>query len=221
MVSDAIGNATLAERVCDKLRGEILNKTIKAGERITIKEVSERFGVSNMPVREAFRVLEGESLLQMMAYKGAVVMQIDERFIRDLYGVLRGIECVMYEGAIPNVTEEIIGRMKTLNGEMSKTRDTEEDRVKFVELNSSFHEMVLNLDTNRKAKELYDYNHHLISSFRKNEGYTPSFERIRNAVEEHDLLIAIAENQDISGIKQFADRHSEGAMVDFLKQYTE
>lgn len=221
MASDLIGNATLAERVCDKLRSEILNKTIKAGERITIKEVSDRFGVSNMPVREAFRVLEGESLLQMMAYKGAVVMQIDEGFIRDLYGVLRGIECVIYEGGIPHVTEEIIAKMKSLNAEMSKLEDSEEARLRFVGLNSAFHESILNLDTNRKAKELYDYNHHLITSFRKNADYTPSYERIKDAVNEHEMLISIAENQSISEVKQFVDRHSEGAMVDFLKQYTE
>ena len=76
-----INNATIASRVTEQLREDIINKIIEPGSRITIKEISERYGTSNMPVREAFRTLEGEKLLEINAYKGATVQQINQNFV--------------------------------------------------------------------------------------------------------------------------------------------
>ncbi len=59
-----LNTPTIAARVTEQLREDIINKIIEPGSRITIKEVSERYGTSNMPVREAFRTLEGERKIQ-------------------------------------------------------------------------------------------------------------------------------------------------------------
>ena len=97
MAEKIVFEGTVASKVTERLREDIISKKIEAGSRITIKEISERYGTSNMPVREAFRTLEGEKLLEINAYKGATVLCIDETFVREIYGLLRALECVADE----------------------------------------------------------------------------------------------------------------------------
>ena len=71
MAEKIVFEGTVASKVTERLREDIISKKIEAGSRITIKEISERYGVGSMPVREAFRTLEGENLLEINPYKGA------------------------------------------------------------------------------------------------------------------------------------------------------
>lgn len=42
--------ATIANRVADQLRDDIVSHRIKPGSRITAKEIADKYGVSSMPV---------------------------------------------------------------------------------------------------------------------------------------------------------------------------
>lgn len=68
--------ATIANRVADQLRDDIVSHRIKPGSRITAKEIADKYGVSSMPVREAFSMLCGENLLEMNPYRGATVIAV-------------------------------------------------------------------------------------------------------------------------------------------------
>ena len=115
MAEKIVFEGTVASKVTERLREDIISKKIEAGSRITIKEISERYGTSNMPVREAFRTLEGEKLLEINAYKGATVLCIDETFVREIYGLLRALECLIYESALPYIDDELIDELKAVN----------------------------------------------------------------------------------------------------------
>lgn len=114
MAEKIVFEGTVASKVTERLREDIISKKIEAGSRITIKEISERYGTSNMPVREAFRTLEGEKLLEINAYKGATVLCIDETFVREIYGLLRALECLIYESALPYIDDELIDELKAV-----------------------------------------------------------------------------------------------------------
>lgn len=66
----------------------ILKKAIYAGEykggdELSLTEVAARLGVSRTPVREAFLSLEAEGLITLRMNRGAIVRDIDAKFIRD------------------------------------------------------------------------------------------------------------------------------------------
>ncbi|MBL8228105.1 MAG: GntR family transcriptional regulator, partial [Bryobacterales bacterium] len=60
-------------RVRERLRADILSGRFGPGERIKIAELSKRYGVSQMPVREALQMLQGEGLITIAPNKGASV----------------------------------------------------------------------------------------------------------------------------------------------------
>jgi len=66
--------AHLARSVIEeRLRSAILDGRLAPGMALRQQELATLFGVSRMPVREALRQLEAQSLLQVVAHKGAVV----------------------------------------------------------------------------------------------------------------------------------------------------
>nr|MDT0666324.1 winged helix-turn-helix domain-containing protein [Micromonospora sp. DSM 115978] len=54
----------LRDTVLEELRRRILDRSLAPGSRLTETAVSELLGVSRLPVREAFRSLEAEGLVQ-------------------------------------------------------------------------------------------------------------------------------------------------------------
>src|SRR3712207_3392027 len=60
-------------RVREQLRTDILQGVFAPGERIKIAELSKRYGVSQMPVREALQMLQGEGLVTIAPNKGASI----------------------------------------------------------------------------------------------------------------------------------------------------
>ena len=219
MSGQFLQTATVAAQVTERLRSDIINKNIEPGSKITIKEISERYGVSNMPVREAFRTLEGEKLLEINAYKGATVLCINESFVRDTYDLLRALECLIYETVLPEINEEILSELRSINNQIKALLTEEKGFGDYIDLNTAFHGVLISRYKNSKVLELYSYHHGLLRTMRKS--YIPWESRIRDVIEEHDALIDALESKDIIQLKAAVDTHANQAMKNFIKQYSQ
>ena len=109
----AIAQQTITSQVVENLRRDILSKQIPAGSHIGVKEIAERYGVSNMPVREAFFTLAAEKLIEMSPYKGAEVLPINRQFIADIYEIQGMLDKYHDEGKEPGFIAQSMSRMKT------------------------------------------------------------------------------------------------------------
>ena len=54
---------TLSEQIYQILRNDILTQAIPLGEKLTLKALQERFGVSSTPIRDAFTRLSEDGLV--------------------------------------------------------------------------------------------------------------------------------------------------------------
>ena len=212
-----VADQTIATKVIEKLREDIINNRFETGSRITIKEISERYGVSPMPVREAFRTLEGEHFLEINPYKGATVLRIDEQFVRDVYGILRALECLLYETALDEIDEEIIQKLRCINEQIRVIAELPYGAAEYVDLNTRFHNTIMEHSKNQKALEMYTHYHEIISTSRKK--YTPVPERIRIGIEQHEKLIDALEKKDALLVKMAVDEHIKSALENFMTQF--
>lgn len=73
------------ERVASVLRKAILSKELTEGTVITLDGIASQLEVSSTPVREAFQILAREGLIKQRPNKGAEVLGISPKFIRDHY----------------------------------------------------------------------------------------------------------------------------------------
>ena len=73
------------EKVAAELRKAILSRQLQEGEAVTLESVANQLEVSVMPVREAFQILARYGLIKLQRNKGAVVLGINETYIREHY----------------------------------------------------------------------------------------------------------------------------------------
>lgn len=74
------------------IRAAIRDGELKAGQRLRERDVAEWLGVSRTPVREAFRMLQGQGMLAEAAGDGLVVSTLSTEEIGELYEVWADLE---------------------------------------------------------------------------------------------------------------------------------
>jgi len=77
--------ATLADDVAEKLRSDIVSARFRPSERLRFEDLSQRYGVSVSPIREALSRLTAENLVEPDAQRGFRVASISQA---DLIGIL-------------------------------------------------------------------------------------------------------------------------------------
>ena len=96
----------LGRDLTTQLRALILDGTIAPGSKLLPSQLQERFGVSHIPVREAFRALEGEGLVVTLARRGTRVAEVSVRELHEVYTLRRAIEPHLMAQAVEARTPE-------------------------------------------------------------------------------------------------------------------
>jgi DNA-binding GntR family transcriptional regulator len=73
-----------SERAYDWTRSKILDGSFSDGSMISESEVSEPLGISRTPVREAFLRLEHDGTLKVFPKRGALILPISAKDMRDV-----------------------------------------------------------------------------------------------------------------------------------------
>lgn len=111
------------EPVYRALREEIMRGDVRPGDRMVVRRLSDRFGTSALPVRQALQRLVGEGALTDEPYRGARVplRGVDE--LMDLRRVRCAIEGQAAEWAAARVTGAEIARLYELQTRMRAVHD--------------------------------------------------------------------------------------------------
>lgn len=78
---------TLPEKITAALAERIVDGTYPPGSRLIEATLSQEFGLSHGPIRDALRSLQHAGLVTILPYRGAVVTDVTVREIRELYQV--------------------------------------------------------------------------------------------------------------------------------------
>nr|WP_254171025.1 MULTISPECIES: GntR family transcriptional regulator [Pseudomonas] len=101
--------AHLARSVIEeRLRSAIVDGRLPPGTALRQQEIATLFGVSRMPVREALRQLEAQSLLQVVMHKGAVVAPLIGEDAVDTYELRVMLEAEALRQSVPLLEPEDI-----------------------------------------------------------------------------------------------------------------
>lgn len=87
-----IEKEVLRDKICDVLRGWILEGKLKPGERIVELTLARDLDVSRAPLREALWLLARQGLVQIRAHHGAHVTQLSEQDIREIFEIRELLE---------------------------------------------------------------------------------------------------------------------------------
>lgn len=91
--SNDVGRGSTASRVADVLRRRVLEGLLTPGTRLSEEDICEALGVSRNTLREAFRLLSHERLLEHVFNRGVFVRSPTPEDLRELYRFRRVLEC--------------------------------------------------------------------------------------------------------------------------------
>lgn len=115
---ERIEAVTLSEQVAVRLRNDILTGAIAPGAQIVVRDLVERLGVSHIPIREALRVLEAESLVISRPGQSVIASEVDLDEMHDLYRLRRVLEADVLRRGFEDYDEAFLARARALYDEL-------------------------------------------------------------------------------------------------------
>ncbi|MDH4226305.1 MAG: GntR family transcriptional regulator [Deltaproteobacteria bacterium] len=197
---------TLRERIVEFVKDSIIKGKLHPGERVPEHSISESFGISRTPIREAFRQLESEGFITVVPRKGAVVSSISASDVKDFYAIKSLLEGYAAKKACLKLSEKDIKKLQDLNRQMVKC--AEKNDVKgFFRLDNQFHEIFLRLCGNNK---LCDMSHQVVRQFERLRVMALSLPgRMEASTKQHDAIIAAFEKKDENEAEKLVMKNAE------------
>ena len=138
---------SMTERVLQELRNDIINWNYEENEMITEAEVSQKFGVSKTPSREALNYLCMEGFLEKIPNKGYLVKGISVTELQSLFKYRGVLEKASAEMAIQYATDEEMKLLEELAKEQIASIEGSSYQ-RYSEMNMQFHMSVAYLSRN-------------------------------------------------------------------------
>jgi DNA-binding GntR family transcriptional regulator/nicotinamidase-related amidase len=135
--SHRVVRASLADIVYERLRDEIMHGEIEDGSRLSQVHLAEKYGVSRIPIREALRRLQAESLVIATPYHPYVVRRVTGAQVLQLVDIRAALEDLALSQREP-LTREEIAELRKINTQLSKGRDS----ATFLALDRKFHQLI-------------------------------------------------------------------------------
>jgi DNA-binding GntR family transcriptional regulator len=148
----ALERQSTPSQITDALEEEILDGSMKPGERLREAQLAEAFSVSRNSVREALRVLERKGLVRHIPHRGAEVIKLTVEDVGDLFRARTVLERAGLRGAAGS-KESMALLMREVEGieRAAQTRDT----GALLEHDLSFHRILVEQIGSRRLDEQY------------------------------------------------------------------
>ena len=199
---------SLAEDAADRIREEILAGGFAQGEHLVEAKIAERLNVSRGPVREAFKLLRSEGLLQEEPRRGTFVVRLLPADIREIYGVRAAIEGRAARGIAERADPAATGELRQRLAAIEEAVAAGEPSVVF-RRDLEFHDALCRLSGNARLHEVFSrYVPTLRALLRLDEHVYRSLDDI--AMEHRPLLDAI-EAGDGARASDLAEHHCDHA----------
>ncbi len=134
--SVAIGYVSKTDMVAALIRELIITGDLSAGEQLRQRDLADRFGVSQTPVREAMRRLESEGLVLGDTHRGFTVVEPDAGRVEENFQIRAALESLGASLAARSIDDAGVRELADLNERMRKLAEGDPD---YGELNRQFH----------------------------------------------------------------------------------
>src|SRR5512143_2332007 len=194
----------LHEEATDRLRDLIVQGRLAAGTRLNERLLTAELGVSRTPLREAFKVLATEGLVELLPNRGAIVSQMDPVRLSEILAVMGALEALAGELACRNATEAQINEIRALHYEMLAYH-ARNDLAGYFKFNQAIHLKIVKYSGNTV---LYNIYRQLNGNVRRARYMAHlSKERWDAAVREHGEILAALGSRDVGRIKALLSDH--------------
>ncbi len=199
---------SLTDEIADIIRDRILKGEYRIGEKIKENQIATELKVSRTPIREAFKQLESEGLIDYIPNRGCFAKGFTKRDIEDIYAIRKALEVMAVEWAVERITDEEINQLQEQSDLMEfyvKRRDDQ----KVMEINTDFHDVIYTAAGSRfMAQVLRSYKEYIRQTRKALFSDKDSLEEVFN---EHREILDAIKHRDAEKAKEAMGRHLDGS----------
>lgn len=210
------GSRSLAEEVTEILRNRILQGDYEIGEKLTESKIASELKVSRTPIRDAFRELEKEQLVEYIPNKGCFARGFSREDMTDIYAVRKAVEQLAIRRVIEHADEQ---KLAELAEQLDRMRCyTEQGNYeKLLQANEEFHYMIYRMTGSRFIvrimKTYQEYVHLARRETLKTDG------DLDKIFQEHEALYLAIADRDVDTAVQAVAEHLDASSERALKRW--
>jgi DNA-binding GntR family transcriptional regulator len=194
----------LSEAIFRHIGQAIVEGSIPPNQRLVETQLCAQFGCSRSPLREAIRMLAAEGLVTITPRRGARVVQLTPKTLRDVFEVRVLLEGLAARLAAENRSDGDLAELKSLSASMRAAVEGGPE-TRFFTLNNSFHRAIARIGANDYLASLQET--------AANRTFLPLFlflsdkNHLATAVEAHEEIVGAIERRDGAESERAMSRH--------------
>lgn len=197
---------SLTDEIADIVRERILKGEYEIGEKIKENQIASELRVSRTPIREAFKLLENEGLIDYIPNRGCFAKGFTKQDVEDIYAVREALEEMAVRWAVARISENEIDEMEE-QCDLMEFYTRKKDKKKVMEMNTSFHEVIYGSAKSRFLAQVLRSYKDYIDKTRKSVFYEQSY--LEAILQEHRAILeGIRERNEEKAVAAMA-RHLE------------
>ena len=182
----------------------IIEGELAAGARLNERTLCDRLGVSRTPLREAFRVLAAEGLVELTPNRGAQVIAMSESDVRDSFELMGALEALSGELACARIGDDEVVAIKALTFQMLACH-ARRDLPAYYQINRAIHDRINRAAGNRVLRDTYTKLNLRIQSLRFRSNFDE--DKWAQAARDHERMVQALEARDGGALAQILRTH--------------
>ncbi|MDA8227874.1 MAG: GntR family transcriptional regulator [Desulfitobacterium hafniense] len=194
---------TKSEKVYFILQDEIIKGIIPPGTKLVISKLAKRFEVSEIPVREALKILANEGYVVLTPHSGVIVSSLSEDDIRQIFEIRINLESLAARFAVEHLSNSHI---KTLEQMVEKSKEflTNLDLKGYIKHNHLFHEFIYQHSNNQR---LFTMISELMDFTRRYPPFFNNIQDVNNSIHEHKEILQALTSRNADLVEKLIKDH--------------
>jgi len=204
----------ISEELVDFLKNQILSGELNPGDRIVETKLARELGISQTPVREALRQLQGEGIITIIPNKGPMVRTMDLKDAFEIYSIRAMLEGLAIRLAALNASDADIDALEQFFHRMKEKAHDDSVPVSYL-LDDSFyiHDTIIKLSNHTRLNQLYKSISFQIALVNRILGSTSSKMK---ELEQHWELIEALKSRKPDHAEEVMRRHIYRSFTEFV-----
>ena len=194
----------LASAVTVRLRDMIIEGLLAPGTRLNERVLCEQLMVSRTPLREAFKVLAGEGLIELLPNRGAQVAEMSVADIEQTFEVLGALEALSGQLACERITDAEVTEIRALHYEMQAAH-ARRDLAAYYKINHEIHDRINASARNAVLTTTYLHLNARIQNLRFRSNFNQ--DKWDAAVRQHSEMLNALEKRDGATLRTILQEH--------------
>lgn len=201
------------EEIIQHIKDSIIRGHMEPGQRIVELQLCRELGVYRGKVRAALRHLEQEGFVEIIPHTGAVVKELSQKDIVQIYDIMGVLEGLSMRIATPMISKETIDQIESLVVKMEENRD---DKFLLSQYNYEYHRLLTDLGGNDRLSQFMENIRLQTHRMRLQSFY--SEEQVEASLQEHREILNAIKDRQPERVEELIRKHYQDAKERLIRR---